>query len=124
MKKLFFTLGAILTFGMASAQINGQNTAGQLNNNNSAATTMQDMKMTRNSNAQPQSGIIPSSNNIATPSTAPAASGMSTTGLSGSGQGTQTSGGVGSGSGSTVTTTGTPNTTNTTNATTTGKPKL
>ena len=124
MKNLFLTLGAVLTFGMASAQINGQNTAGQITKTGQADASRQDMAFKKSAIDQPQNATT--ANGIATPGTAPASAGMSTTGSTAGTTANGTSAGTsisGAGGGSTVTTGSVSNTTNTTNATTTGKPK-
>lgn len=122
MKKLFLTLGAVLTMGIASAQVNSQgttNTAGQINKPTSGTTTV-------NSSARPAEMTLNKSS-VTTPQSAVPVGGQNSNvrGVSNqpvstsSGAGTSTSG---TGGGSTVTSNSVPNTTNTTNATTTKMP--
>jgi len=117
MKKLFLTLGAVLTIGIASAQVNSQgtvNTAGQINKpstgtNNNTLARPAEMSLNKSANASQSAvpvGQNSNTNGISsqTPSAAPT---MSTSGAGG---------------GSTVNTSSVPNTANTTNATTTQVP--
>lgn len=118
MKKLFFTLGAVLTMGIASAQVNSQgttNTAGQINK--------PDAGTNNNINARPSDRTI---NQSATaPQSAVPVGGQNSNAAGMSNQTPSSSAAMstsGAGGGSTVNTSSVPNTANTTNATTTQVP--